>query len=208
MANLSNTNIEKLRMLREELISEGSIIDYTEEETKKVILSEKEEAAINDTMKVWGITKEQAVMIYKSSGSLKALEYVNKIRVWQRENKVTYAKMSAQMKDDKSFIENVEELEHIYYKNYEDILSNELTVAEIFLLRNANKNFEKLLAERRPQLEQRVNRYHALGTVVYYGQMVDQLKEREHLVTMNEKEYEENKLLPGYRVAKAVEIGG
>ncbi|MBR3281518.1 MAG: hypothetical protein IKI57_06790 [Clostridia bacterium] len=208
MANLSNENIEKLRMLREKLISEGSIIDYTEEETKQVVLSKEEEVTIEKTMNVWGINKEQAIMIYKTSGSLKALEYVNKIREWQQENKITYAKMSAQMKDDKTFIENVEELESRYYKNYEDILSNELTVAEIYILRNTNKNFEKLLAERRPQLDQRINRYHALGTVVYYGQIVDQLKIKEHKVTMNEKEYENSKLLPSIRNIEVTEIGG
>ena len=206
MAKMSKENIEKLEMLREQLINEGSIIEVERNEKVERVFNEKEEAELKNTMEVWGITKEQAIMIYDSCGSITALNYTNRIRTWQNEKEVSYDRMLTQMKDDKSFIDNVEQLEEKYYKNYEDILSNELTVAEIFLLRNTNRMYEQLLEQRRPQLEQRINRYRALGVTVYYGQIVDHMKEEAPLIRKSEKELEESKLLPNLRIAAANEI--
>ena len=207
MARLSEKELEKLRALRESMISDGMVFDEEREEEKpkkenpfaNIVLTEEEEKEIANTMRIWDATREQAIMIYRTAGSLKGLRYTNQIKERVEKNSISLEKLEDQLNADRAFISSIESMEEKYYDNYTRILSNEEPVAELYVLRKTNEQFEKLLAQRRPELEKRISRYYAIGTVVYYSRMIERIVRDKYVVTQTPKQLEQSRLLPGLR---------
>lgn len=209
MARLSEKELEKLKALRESMIADGMIFDEESEEVKSkkenpfanIVLTEEEQKEIANTMRIWDASREQAIMIYRTAGSLRGLRYTNQIKERVERDNISFERLEDQLNTDRAFISSVESMEEKFYDNYTRILSNEEPAAELYILRKTNEQFEKLLAQRRPELEKRISRYYAMGTVLYYSRMIEKIVKEKYVVTQTPKQLEQSRLLPGLRDA-------
>ena len=198
MGNLSKENLEKLARVKEELYKQGYVVE-TEEKKDERTYTEEEEKALNETMRVWGISREQAIMIYSTVKTIPMLRYTNELRRIQLEKKIGYDKLQDMLEASGAFIKSVESTEEKYYGNQIALLSGELTPAEEIVLRKRNEVLEGILEERRPRVQKETARYYALGAVIYYGEMVDYEHSGVRVVKKPQKEIEQGKLMPSYR---------
>ena len=206
MLNISEENQRKLMNLRNKLMENGYEVEEEQPTVPERTYSAEEEKALDETMKIWKVSKEQASMLYKSFGNLKMLAYANHIRTMLNEKKATYGKLYEILKNDHSFINAFESAEQKYYDNYEAILGGDLTPAEIYVTRRINENLEKIITERRERYQQLKVRYPAIGGIIYYGQMIDMMNADVTIVRKNAKENQDVRLLPGLRKARKEEV--
>ncbi len=219
MGALTYENLQKLNELKARLVEEGlnvpedtkdenSVEGFiedkdTKEDTLRISdLSKEEKEAIEETVKVWGISFSQATMIYRSVGTIQGLQISNLLRKKLQSKELTYERINKRLQDGESVTNGVEILIDRYFRNYERILGGEEFPVKIALMRHENENIEKKLVEMRPQAERAAKERDALCATLYYGMMTDlaHAKESQKREKEEYRRQENDKLLPNFMV--------
>ncbi len=214
MVTLPNEVVKKLEELRAQLVELGfndepvvkeqKAVSVENEEEKKQDerimrgLSDIEKEILIETKRIWNVSTSQALMIYRSIGTVKGLNFANNLRTKVKSKELTYEQIEDRLRHNDSLVTGYESMTEKHSRNMEAILSGEITPAEEIVLRKTNEQFEKLLSERAEQVQRANIERSSLCATIYFGKMIDQLeieeKRRKAFVT-----YENSRLLPGFK---------